>query len=156
MLTSVSDRAQKMFELRAPSDSLLDVALDHLTSARVGLFQSILTDSPLAICHSPLNEAVNGLRAAGAQEFIPRGLLTCAWVRWLEGDRMGAKQDLDEVQEIAERSSMRLHLADCHLYRARLFKDKEALKQARVLIEECGYHRRDEELADAEKAAASW
>jgi hypothetical protein len=60
------------------------------------------------------------------------------------------------VQQIAERGPMRLFLADVHLYRARLFfrenraEAREELQKARVLIERCGYHRRDEELRDAE------
>jgi len=53
---------------------------------------------------------------------------------------------------------MRLHMADIHLYRARLFfREKEYpwespaadLAAAEKLINDCGYHRRDEELADA-------
>ena len=51
---------------------------------------------------------------------------------------------------------MRLHLADCHLTRARLFRDREELKKAGELIEACGYHRRDEELRDAKEAAKDW
>ena len=54
---------------------------------------------------------------------------------------------------------MPLHMADTHLHHARLFQAvtpypwksaKDDLAAARKLIEECGYHRRDEELADAE------
>ncbi len=41
------------------------------------------------------------------------------------------------------------------LHRARLFDDRQALAEARRLIEERGYGRRLEELADAE-AAADW
>ncbi|NJM12954.1 MAG: hypothetical protein HC889_14755 [Synechococcaceae cyanobacterium SM1_2_3] len=47
-------------------------------------------------------------------------------------------------------------MADIHLHRARLFRDKEALKKARALIKECGYWRRKEELEDAERAAVDW
>jgi internalin A len=51
---------------------------------------------------------------------------------------------------------MPLHQADIHLTRARLFRDRAALAEARRLIEKHGYHRRDGELADAEAAAQSW
>jgi hypothetical protein len=51
---------------------------------------------------------------------------------------------------------MRLFMADIHLHRARLFRDKGELKKARALIEQCGYWRRREELEDAEKAAETW
>ena len=43
-------------------------------------------------------------------------------------------------------------LADFHLHRA-LFRDKEELKRARALIEQCGYWRRKQELEDAEVTA---
>jgi hypothetical protein len=39
---------------------------------------------------------------------------------------------------------------------ARLFKDKNALAEARRLIDKHGYHRRDGELQDAEEAAKGW
>jgi hypothetical protein len=84
-----------------------------------------------------------------------------------------ARADLDEAWEIAERGPMRLFMADIYLYRARLFhavtpypwdKDEQGksrgprddLAATRKVIEQCGYHRRDEELADAEEAAKSW
>jgi hypothetical protein len=69
---------------------------------------------------------------------------------------------------------MRLHMADIHLYRARLFHavkrypsnkspdgterrgPKDDLADARKLIEPCGYWRRKEELDDAEAAAKNW
>ena len=60
---------------------------------------------------------------------------------------------------------MRLHLAEIHLHRARLFglianrpaiypwvSPRDDLDKARKLIEECGYGRRREELEDAESA----
>ena len=102
-----------------------------------------------------------------------RGLLTRAWLRALTGALTGpdsAQDDLDEAWEIAARGSMKLHLADIHLYRARLFGLRNADRGLRIveaypwispehdlaeverLIQECGYHRRDEELADAKRA----
>jgi hypothetical protein len=106
-------------------------------------------------------------------DHLPRGLLTRAWLRLLEGETDGARADLDEAWEIAERGPMRLFMADVHLYRARLFhgvtpypwdKDKQGnlrgpkddLAAARRLIEQCGYGRRKEELEDAEEAAKNW
>jgi hypothetical protein len=69
---------------------------------------------------------------------------------------------------------MKLRMADIHLYRARLFRGQRAedkgqstesgnqkypwespqadLAAAAKLINECGYHRRDGELADAKQA----
>ena len=51
---------------------------------------------------------------------------------------------------------MPLFQADIHLTRARLFRDRASLADARRLIEKHGYHRRDGELADALEAAKSW
>ena len=100
----------------------------------------------------------------GHREHIPRGLLTRAWLRSLTGARTGsesAQSDLDEAWEIAARGPMKLFLADIHLYRARLFfrepsypwkSPQDDLAAAEKLINDCGYHRRDEELADAKQA----
>jgi hypothetical protein len=51
---------------------------------------------------------------------------------------------------------MKLHMADVQLHRARLFRDRRALAEAKALIDECGYHRRDDEVADAEEAFRRW
>jgi tetratricopeptide (TPR) repeat protein len=67
-----------------------------------------------------LDAAVEGLRKAGAEHHIPRGLLARAAFRRDRGDWDGAREDLDEVNEIAGRGGMRLHLANHHLERARL------------------------------------
>jgi hypothetical protein len=76
-------------------------------------------------------------------------------------NRNRSQIDFDQSWDIAERGPMRLHMADIHLYRARLFfrektypwESPEAdLDTAEKLINECGYHRRDEELADAKRA----
>jgi hypothetical protein len=96
------------------------------------------------------------LRRAGTLHHLPRGLLTRAWLRFAQGDANGAQADLNEAQEIAERGPMPLHLADVHLYRARLFNDRAALAEARRLVEKHGYGRRREELADLEAVADEW
>jgi hypothetical protein len=129
-----------------------------------------------------IDDAVHGLRRAGTSHWIPAALLTRAWLRFLEGKDTGAEsaqEDLDEAWEIAERGPMRLFMADIHLYRARLFGGmknegggmkypwdknpdgtdrgpKDDLDAAEKLINECGYHRRDEEFADAKEASKNW
>ena len=60
--------------------------------------------------------------------------------------------NLYEAQQIAERGPMPLYLADVHLHRARLFRDRGELAKARGLIEKHGSWRRREELQDAEAA----
>jgi hypothetical protein len=84
------------------------------------------------------------------------GLLTRAWLRSALGDPDGARADLAEAQEIAERGPMPLHFADVHLSRARLFHDRAALADARRLVDKHGYGRRRDELADLEAAADGW
>ncbi|MGP8198711.1 MAG: hypothetical protein ACLQU4_04325 [Limisphaerales bacterium] len=163
-LQGVSQRSAKMFEWRIPGDPLLDIALDHLTEGRAAFYEAILEDSSLKPCHGSLQHAVDGLRRAGTMHYIPRSLLTRSWIRFLSGASTGhesAQSDLDEAWEIAERGPMKLYMADIHLYRARLFF-REAkypwespptdLAAAEKLINDCGYHRRDEELADAKRA----
>jgi tetratricopeptide (TPR) repeat protein len=154
----VERRALKMFEWRIPSDSLLDIALDHLSLGRARLYRAILdgrASQGIAEARDEIERAVAGLRAAGDIQFVAYGLLTRAWLRFATGDGDGARADLDEAQEIAERGSMRLHLADVALYRGRFFHDREALKEARRLVEECGYGRRLPEIEDLEAAFAS-
>ncbi len=83
-------------------------------------------------CRKSLQRAVDGLRRAGQQQYLPLGFLTRAWLRCVIGARTGpesAQSDLNEAFEIAERGPMPRHMADIHLYRARLFglsKDRTA------------------------------
>jgi hypothetical protein len=173
---------------------LQDIGLDHLTIGRALLYEAILKgDQTFTALHSSNDEAVSNndentsglntvlrsaateiaaavasLRRAGEQRHIPHGLNIRAWLRFLDGKLTGAESaqaDLDEAWEIAERGSMRLFMADIHLYRARLFHGvkpypwtsaQEDLAAARRLIEQCGYWRRKEELEDAEAAAKNW
>ncbi len=143
---------------------LLTLALDHLTLGRAALYAMILEggDDAFETARHELDAAVSGLRHSGNMDDLPRGLLTRAWLRFLEGKCTGpdsAQADLDEAWEIAERGPMRLFLADIHLHRARLFFRETTypwespaadLAAARKLIEQCGYGRRKEELEDAE------
>ena len=148
--------------------SRLDISLNHLTLGCAALYTGIIESSGphLSTAGSYVSRAVDGLRRAGTQDHLPRGLLTRALLRLVTGARTGhesAQEDLDEAWEIAERGPMKLFLADIHLHRARLFfREKEYPKQwispqtdlaaAEKLINDCGYHRRDEELADAKCA----
>lgn len=133
--------------------SLLTIALDHLSLARCTLYTSLLQRQPPDAAEQETSIAVSGLRAAGRQDYLPLGLITRAWLRHCLNDKTGARADLDEVERIARRGNMRLHLADFHLHYARLFPEDDAwdhLAQARALIEQCGYFRRLPELEDAE------
>jgi hypothetical protein len=133
---------------------LIDIALDHLTLARVGLIRAILTHPrPQADLNLPhVAAALEGLRNAGQMDELAKGLLTAALYQYVRGDSAAASAVLAEAQEIAERGPMPMYLADIHLHRARMFRDKAELAKAAKLIRELGYGRRDEELADAEAA----
>ena len=176
---AVSERAAQTLDWwtnHFTNASLLDIALDHLTLGRAALYAAILSSrssrreeahskpstphavsaeesqSLLTSAATEIDSAVSGLRRAGSQHHLPRGLLTRAWLRSLTGstgsphggartgstDSTGSPQagsphandsaqsDLDEAWEIAERGPMPLFLADIHLYRARLFGRKRA------------------------------
>jgi hypothetical protein len=103
-----------------------------------------------------MDAAVQGVRQAGEVHYLPRGLLTRAWLRVALGQPEQGSTDLDEAERIAGRGPMKLHLADVHLHRARLFRDRDELQKARELIEAIGYGRRRVELVDADAAAKSW
>jgi DNA-binding transcriptional ArsR family regulator len=156
--------------------SLYAIGLDHLSVGRSRLYLSILEKSGLEDSENDIENATTKLVRAAVYDYLIHTLVSRAWPRFLRGARTGpesAQADLDEAWEIAERGPMRLHMADIHLYRARLFHavkpypwnrnpdgtergPKDDLKDARKLIEQCGYWRRKEELEDAEEAAKNW
>jgi hypothetical protein len=145
--------------------SLLDISLIQLTLARAVLYQAILRGEAPTGEH--MKEALDFVRRAGQQDYLPRALLTHVLFRAATGAFDGARDDLNEAYEIAERGPMRLHLAGIHLDRARLFglmagrpadypwtSPRDDLDAAKKLIDECGYGRRRDEVADAEAAYA--
>jgi hypothetical protein len=163
-IESVCRRAEQTIKITKQSDWFLSIALEHLTLGRAAIYRAILEDRSRELSPELLADAVAKFRRAGDLTHIPSGLLSRAWLRALTDARNGpdsAQADLDEAWEIAERGPMRLHMADIHLYRARLFfrettypweSPQHDLAEARKLIEKCGYWRRKEELEDAEMA----
>ncbi len=112
-----------------------------------------------------LDQAVAGLREAGTEDHLPRGLLAraacCRWAIVLLGqpDSIAqAVQDLHETEDIAQRGGMRLHMIDFHLEAARLAlaagqdilsrTASQHLAAAKQGIAETGYKRR---LPEAEQ-----
>jgi hypothetical protein len=153
LLVEVEARAEYGLAISIRNNWLLNIGLDHLTLARVALYRWLLSGTrtrPLVVEH--LQPAVDYLRRAGQQDHLTKGLLTAAIVAFLQGDPDRSKQLLSETQLIAERGPMPLVLADVHLHRARLFRDREQLQKARDLIEKHHYGRRFVELEDAERA----
>ncbi len=156
---AVRDRAegaQRVWRKFRNQSSILDIAWDHLTLARATLYRADFALPVPASAYERIAGVVDDFRAANTLHHLPRGLLTRAWLRYLSGDEAGGRTDLEESWEIAERGPMPLFQADVLLTRARLFRDRAALAEARRLIEKHGYGRRLEELADAEEAAAGW
>jgi hypothetical protein len=188
------DRAARTLEWAKPQNFLLDIALDTLTLGRAHLGLALAAASERSDtvadrrCNARtacarLDEAIDGLRAAGHLQHISVGLIARAAFRRSIGDWQGAARDLDEVEEIAEQGPMKLYLCDMAIERARLafarieafaplnglletdnppkpaapsaeeiarLKEEAAaqLKIAADYISSCGYHRRDEELAE--------
>ena len=142
--------------------SLLSVALERLSLGRALLLQAQEEDAP-DFFDAPrhLNQAVDGLRQAGTQHHIPRGLLARAEMYRAARDFGAARSDLEEALAIAERGEMGLHQADSHLEYARLHlatderdKARESLATAKKMIGDMGYHRRDGEVEELERELA--
>jgi hypothetical protein len=154
--------------------SLSALALDHLTLGRVHLLCAVLesANTHLSSARTAFDTALATLRQADSQHHMPRVLLPCAWLHALASEWDAARQRLDETYALCTRGGnpqngwqggMRLHLADTLLHRARLFRwrneypwpdrtQESDLDEAGILIDACGYRRRDQELADARAA----
>ena len=154
----VQDRAGQTLVWVTEERWLLDIALDHLSIGRAHLLvaqQEGTGDFSKAADH--LDQAVDGLRQSGHQEFIAGGLLARAALHRVRKDFDRARRDLDEATSIAERGGMGLHQADAQLEFARLHlaagdkpEARESLATAKQMIESMGYHRRDGEVAELE------
>ncbi len=154
-LAEVERRATTTLVWDTPLSWLLDIALDHLTLARVGLIRAILEKFPRTAA-----EARPAARRRRRQR-PPRRRNDGSASPWPAHRRALslrprrarlALKHLAEAQQIAERGPMPLFLADMHLHRARMFRDKAELAKAATLIRDCGYGRRYDELTDAEEA----
>ncbi|MFC1508813.1 NACHT domain-containing protein, partial [Candidatus Omnitrophota bacterium] len=155
----VLERAGKTLEWVKKVNWLLDIANDTLSLGRACLDQvQEERTSDFSLAADYLNRAVDGLREAGYQYYIPQGLLARASLYRIQNDLTKARTDLDEAREIAERGGMRLYLADYHLEAARLCLaegDREMTREhretAKEMIDEMGYHRRDGEVEKLER-----
>ena len=152
--SQVLERAKYALTISERNQWLLDIALDHLSLGRAHLQQQ-----QLSAAQQHLDQAVDGLRAAGTQDHLPRGLLARAELHRQQGDYQEAEKVLKEVFEIADRSEMQLHLCNYHLAMAKLLRTRtdQALDQnqatithhlqtAQQIIDQTHYHRRRPEL----------
>lgn len=151
-------RATLALDVSSSSNWLLDIALDHLTLARSLLYKAILSPSvsDFDSIADDTQAALDGLRNAGQEQYVPRALLTAAWTRHFLGLPDEARNLMNEAERVARRGEMPLFLADVHLLRARLFRDRDELTHAAELIRKHHWGRRFAELADAEGAAKDW
>jgi tetratricopeptide (TPR) repeat protein len=154
----VVSRAEQTLEWAKRGRILLDIAYDYLSLGRAHLLHALQEGSPDSTqAAEHLNQAVDGLRQAGQQDDLPRGLLARAELYREQGEFEKAQRDIEEAVTIAERGEMGLHQADCHLEYARLYlaigdkeKAREHLDIAIKMIEQMGYHRRDHEVKELE------
>ncbi|MFC1713188.1 TIR domain-containing protein [Candidatus Poribacteria bacterium] len=155
----VQNRARQTLEWLADQYALLDIALDHLSLGRAHLLQA-QAEGTDDFTHTvgELNQAMDGLRQAGQQQYLPLGLLARAELHWVRGDFGRAQRDLDEAMTISTRGGMGLHKADCHLGYARLYlamgekeKARESLDVAKEMVESMGYGRRRKDVEELDK-----
>jgi tetratricopeptide (TPR) repeat protein len=159
----VLERARQTLDWADTQGFLLDIALNHLTigCAHFGLALTTLQEARaagIAQAAFALNQAIESLRRAGQEDYLPRGLLARAALRRFLPDHPGAEADLAEALEIAERGGMRLHECDAHLEWARLRRDQGLIAEARrhwararELVTATGYGRREREVVWLEK-----
>ena len=96
------------------ANDLLSIGFAHLLAAiKEGAF-----DFKKAAKY--LDLAVDGLRKAGHQDYLPRGIIDRAELYRNRNEFDKAREDLDEAFEIADRSGMRLYICDIHLECSRL------------------------------------
>jgi tetratricopeptide (TPR) repeat protein len=109
------ERAEYSIKIAKRNQWLLDIALNQLSIGQAYWQQGNTQQATYW-----LERTVAEFRTAGNQDELPRGLLARAALHRHCGDFARARQDLQEVFDIAEPSGMRLHLTDYHLEMARL------------------------------------
>ncbi|MGH7597797.1 MAG: hypothetical protein ACREOI_15715 [bacterium] len=159
----MQQRAYQTLEWWSHEYNLFSFALDKLSLGRAYTQQALaegtnplLRASAFTQAKDYLNQAVEVLRKADRQDYLPRALFARAALYRLKADFAKAEADLEEAREIAERGEMNLHLADYHLEACRLClaqraegmaqKAKEHLETASAMIEKMGYGRRKPEV----------
>lgn len=173
-LVAVQHRAAQTLEWATKAQlSLLAIGVNHLTLGRVQLLGLVVGEPKASWSRArmELDIALSTLRDSNSSDDLPNALLPSAWFHALADEWSLSRQRIDESYALATRGgrdgSMKLHVIDTLLHRARLFglrKDaqgrpldypwpdrtpRQDLEEAGRLIDECGYHRRDGELADA-------
>ena len=98
-----------------PNAPILTIVVDYISIGRAHMLRSIQEGKGFSEAEIFLNQAVDGLREAGTQDLLPRGLNARAALYRHQGNFPKSWKDLDEAREIAEYGNMRLHLTDYYL-----------------------------------------
>ena len=190
---AVSDHATYALEVAVACNWLVDIGLDLSSLARAGLGRLLSDDldadqrphDALTEAHRHAGLALATLRQANDLKFLPQGHFALARIARACGDWLGATRELDEIEDFARPSGMRLVLCDLALERCRLAlaqierfaplkphvswavapspdrpepelraEAEAALAEARAVVETCGYHRRDVEVAELAEVLA--
>jgi len=140
---------------------LLHIAHDHLSLGRAChllTFSASGSSDSLRLraeARGHLDLAVQGLREAGTQHHLPKGILARASFLRDFGPPEDAYRDLREALDLSTRFGLRLHETDARLLQGHLALDEDqpqieaaqaALSRAQELVKETGYHLRDADL----------
>lgn len=128
----VMERAKTTLEWVTTQNWLLDIAMEHLSLGRATLMKAQETDNAgdWQEAGRLLDRAVEGLRDAGTQDHLPRGLFARARYYRLRRCHSIAWADLNEAFEIISLGHMNLYLPDYHLEKARLLMAEEKKEDA--------------------------
>lgn len=155
-LEKVKGRTSRSLSMADERGWLLEQALDNWMLARVSLCATALNISPIHPAKLHIEIALKKIRDSGRAYLLPPILLTLAFVLYHDPSVPGGNSGygistpmaaIEEAETIATKFGTRLHLADCHLTKARLFSDREALGRAEELVMRLGYHRRNSEIS---------
>ena len=155
LLEDIEERAAFAVETDTRDGRLYGVGLAHLVMARLRMARADGGGrGALAEARPLMDQAGDELRQAGHHELILRGLLASAELYRLAGEIEPAGALLEDVLTSAMRGQFKLLEADAHLQLAHVEAAAGRLEKARVhfglgreTIRQCGYHRRDRELA---------
>jgi tetratricopeptide (TPR) repeat protein len=149
----VTERAEKTLGWMAKDANapILTKVVDYITLGRVRMIKTVHENSgDFSRAMEYLDRAVTGLREAGTNDHLPRGLLARAVCYRLQKEFANAWDDLKEAEEIATLGDMKLFLVDYHLEAGELRraegKEADAVRHfetAKEMIKETGYHRRE-------------
>ncbi len=127
----VLERTTYSIEIAKENNWLLDFALDLLSLAKAHFQQALQAAAPdFREAAHYLQQAVDGLRKAGQQHYLPLGLLAHAALYRVQGQYALAWEDLEEVLEIARYGGMRLFLVDYYLEAARVMSQQLGSRQS--------------------------